>query len=172
MEWDPVYRRMHLNPRRTHTQYSDIKMQQIINRLLDERRRSPNPAIQKKVLFLFDDVGAEKGIKNAGRYTNIMDRLAFLARHWGFSAIWVVQDICSLSNPVRKNADGAIIFETLNYQELVTLYQTFGVGKFHTFRRFLSYATNEDFQFLFVHRQGPRCTYYKGFATKLIRPDD
>jgi energy-coupling factor transporter ATP-binding protein EcfA2 len=168
VEWDPLYKNMHLNPNRTFAEYTDNRLIRIINQLLDDRRKG----VVRKVLFIFDDCGAEKNIKHAGNYANIMDKLAYLIRHWGFSAIWVAQDITSLSNPVRKNADGAAVFETLNYQELVTLYQTFGCGKLDTFRRLLSRATNEDFSFLFVHRQGARCKYHKRFNILLVPPDE
>jgi len=164
IEWDPVYKALELHPKRVFNYFSDKELFNIINGHLENRRKG----INERILIIFDDCGAEDKFKRAGHYNNIMDKASFLARHWGISIWWVVQDICSLSNPVRKNADGAAIFETLNYQELCTLYQTFGMGKLDTFRRLLLQATREDFSFLFVHRQAARTKYFRKFNYLLV----
>lgn len=153
---DKMWRKVIIPRERKFTDYTDQKLNEIIK--TNEREKL-------KVLVILTDCGAED-IKR-GNYKNVLDKSMMNTRHDNISFILDAQNVCSLSTPTRQNCDGAAIFETLNYNEISALYKDFGKGRFKDFVDILEKATENPYSFLFVHRQGPKQTYFRKFCSIL-----
>jgi hypothetical protein len=154
---DNNWRILKLNKKFIHTKYEEKDLKKI----LDDNLKN-----KKKMLIIFSDCGAEK-IRQGNTKQNILDAAMMNTRHYNCSFILDAQCVTSLSIATRQNCDGAVIFEELNENEIKALYRDFGRGKYQKFLEILEFATQDNYSFLFVHRQGPKQTYYKKFFKRI-----
>jgi hypothetical protein len=85
-------------------------------------------------------------------------------RHWKISLIITSQDFRSVSNIIRANASGYILYKTPNKKELQKLEDEFE-SIVPEFRALYDYATNELYNFLFINLRN--LDVYHNFTKKL-----
>lgn len=120
----------------------------------------------KNRLIVIDDCASEADFRKQG-HQNEIDELAMLAFHLNCSIITTAQNKTSVSTPTRSNADGVVIFEPDNQEQLKEIYKEFGLGTQKEFNQIVSYATRIPYSFLFINRQGPKRQYFRNFTFKL-----
>lgn len=141
--------------------FTELKLE-ILAAIISRIKKDPH----KKRLLVLDDCGAEDDIRKSG-HKNEIDKMAFLAFHLNCSIIYCAQNKTSLSTPTRHNADGIVVFEPDNQEQLKEIYKEFGVGTIKEFNQLVDHATREPFDFLFIKRQGPKRQYYRNFTHRL-----
>lgn len=164
---DPKFLLLKLDPETVFTSVTQIEILKMMKRCITER----NLAIKKglpipKYLCLFDDCGAESEMRGH-IYANPVDLLTFNCRWLGISKWLGVQNINSLSVPVRTNANGVLSWDPETKLQTDTLYQNYGCFEPKEFKKIIKHATKEERQFLFINRNTPHTTYMKGFNTNL-----
>lgn len=78
-----------------------------------------NKANKRRTLIIIDDCSNQQELHEHGR-KGIFDELCNNGRHYNISIIVVTQNIKSISPSLRENAEGLMIFQSLNKPEIDT----------------------------------------------------
>lgn len=150
---------------------SQINVLKIMSKCVKER----NNVVKKgkgelpRYLIIFDDCGAEREMRGH-LYANPVDFLTFNCRWLGISVWYGVQNLISLSVPVRTQADGIITRHPGTKLQIDTLFQNYGTEDMKEFKKMLKTATIEKDSFMFINRRAPQTEYYAGFKRKMVPP--
>jgi hypothetical protein len=154
---------------------STAEMNALVEQLMEKQKelkmRKRNPM---SILLIFDDILNDASV--AQRKGNVINDLATLGRHYGFSVIVLTQKFNALTTTTRGNADYAMMCRTRNEADIEAFVETYltgenegvdviGSGKRKAFGKNLYFKIVEsDFSWMVIHNTKQNSHGYKEFV--------
>jgi len=147
---------------RNHRYYNTERMviiDQVENKELKKFWDDIRKTNDMKTLIWFDDCMGQEGLRGKN-----LEQVLNNARHNNCSIVALVQAIVGVAPNFRRQCEGFIGFQTMDYDDRELVFKNFGIGLKKNFFELYDFCTKDPHSFILMNRQGPLVSYYKRFT--------